>query len=338
MKSLARAAAVSSCLLAVAPLAMFAAAPRSATAIDAAATMVVVAGSGTPGFADGTADAAQFNKPIRLAPSGPDAVVVSDIFNHAIRVVTKDGKVRTLAGAPDRKGSVDGDAKTASFNSPHGVGTDPKGRIAIAEAGSHALRLMTPDASAPGGYTVTTLAGVSGEKGNRDGAAAQALFNSPHAALWATDGTLFTPDIGNAAIRRVSSGVVSTFAGADKGTFVYPMDIAWAKDGRLLVADAGNNTLRAVTPEGTVATVATDSALATPHGVASGPDGTITSPTWAPTVCCPSMRTAAFARSPASPVKRAATRPTFESPPPCSCTRAGCGLPISTTTGSAQWI
>ena len=68
--------------------------------IDAPATMVVVAGSGTPGFADGTADAAQFNKPIRLAPSGPDAVVVSDIFNHAIRVVTKDGKVRTLAGVP----------------------------------------------------------------------------------------------------------------------------------------------------------------------------------------------------------------------------------------------
>jgi streptogramin lyase len=155
------------------------------------------------------------------------------------------------------------------------VGTDPKGRIAIAEAGSNALRLMTPDASAPGGYTVTTLAGVSGEKGNRDGAAAQALFNSPHAALWATDGSLFTPDIGNAAIRRVSSGVVSTFAGAEKGTFVYPMDIAWARDGRLLVADAGNNTLRAVTPEGTVATLATDNPLATPHGVASGPDGTI---------------------------------------------------------------
>ena len=72
------------------------------------------------------------------------------------------------------------------------------------------------------------------------------------------DGTLFTPDIGNATIRRVASGVVSTFAGAEKGTFVYPMDIAWAKDGRLLVADAGNHTLRAVTPEGTVATIATE--------------------------------------------------------------------------------
>lgn len=275
MTSFVRALAVPAFLVSLAPLAMFAAGARPATSVDVPATMVVVAGNGASGFADGTGDAARFNKPIRLAPLGSDAVVVSDIFNHAIRVVSKDGRVRTLAGAPDRKGSLDGDAKVASFNSPHGVGTDAKGRIAVAEAGSNALRLMTPGTSAPGGYTVTTFAGVSGEKGNRDGAAAQALFNSPHAALWAPDGTLFTPDIGNATIRRVAGGIVSTFAGAEKGTFVYPMDIAWAKDGRLLVADAGNNTLRAVAPDGTVTTIATSSPLATPHGVASGPDGTI---------------------------------------------------------------
>ena len=92
------------------------------------------------------------------------------------------------------------------LHSPHGVGVSTDGRIAVAEAGNNTLRLLTADAKAPGGYRVTTFAGVAGEKGNRDGPAAQALFNSPHAALWSDDGALYAPDIGNASIRRVANG------------------------------------------------------------------------------------------------------------------------------------
>jgi DNA-binding beta-propeller fold protein YncE len=237
--------------------------------------MVIVAGSGTAGFADGKGKDASFNKPIRLAPLGPDAIVVADIFNHAIRVVSKDGTVRTMAGAPDRKGYKDGAAAEAAFNSPHGVGTSADGRIAVAEAGNNTLRAIAADAKAHGGYVVTALAGVATEKGSRDGPAVQALFNSPHAVLWAADGSLYAPDIGNASIRRIEGGRVETVAGAEKGTFVYPMDIAWAKDGRLLVADAGANILRAVSADGRVTTIETQSPLSTPHGVAAGPDGTI---------------------------------------------------------------
>lgn len=76
-------------------------------------TLRVVAGSGVPGFADGQGAAAQFNKPIPLAPFGLDAVLVSDIYNHALRVVTKAGAVRTLAGAPDCKGHHAGPAADA---------------------------------------------------------------------------------------------------------------------------------------------------------------------------------------------------------------------------------
>jgi hypothetical protein len=52
-----------------------------------AAPMIVVAGQGTAGFADGRGAEARFNKPIRLAPLGADAIAVSDIYNHAIRAV-----------------------------------------------------------------------------------------------------------------------------------------------------------------------------------------------------------------------------------------------------------
>jgi len=237
--------------------------------------LVLVAGRGTPGFADGRGVEAQFNKPIRLAPLGPDAIVVADIYNHAIRKVTRDGVVTTLAGAPDRKGHQDGAAATAKFSSPHGVGTSPGGLIAVAEAEGHTLRLMTPRAGAAGGYEVSTLAGAPGTTGSADGPASSARFNSPHAAVWGPDGALYTPDIGNAAIRRLKQGQVETVAGAAKGTFVYPMDIAWTGDGRLLIADAGANLIRTWKPGAEVGTLTVAGALATPHGVAAGPDGTV---------------------------------------------------------------
>jgi sugar lactone lactonase YvrE len=237
--------------------------------------MLVVAGSGSPGFADGAGAAASFNKPIRLAPAGPDAVLVSDIYNQAIRRVSKDGLVSTIAGAPGRKGHNDGPAATAMFASPHGVGTLPDGTIAVAEAEGHILRLLVPRQGVAGGYEVSTLAGTPGTSGNVDGPAAKAQFNSPHAAVWGPDGALYTPDIGNATIRRVRKGNVETVAGGKADGFVYPMDIAWTRDGRLIIADAGANTLRTWRPGEAAGTLVVKAPLATPHGVAVGPDGTI---------------------------------------------------------------
>lgn len=251
--------------------------PATAAKGDAtsAVVMTVVAGNGTAGFADGVGGAARFNKPIRLAPFGPDAIVVSDIYNHAIRVVTKDGRVRTLAGAPDRKGHADGPAATARIFSPHGVATTPDGRILVAEAEGHTLRVLTPRANAPGEYDVTTLAGTPETKGNTDGPVAAATFNSPHAVLVAADGAVYTPDIGNASIRRVRSGRVETVAGAAPDTMVYPMDIAWMTDGRMVIADAGANRLRTWTAGAPLGDIQVAGGLATPHGVASGPDGAL---------------------------------------------------------------
>ena len=180
------------------------AAAMVAAGMAAPPQMTIVAGGGVAGFTDGAGAEARFNKPIRLAPFGPDAVLVADIYNHAIRSVSKDGRVRTIAGRPDRKGHEDGPAATARFASPHGVATAPGGLIAVAEAEGHALRLLTPKTGAAGGYEVSTLAGTAGKSGGADGPARQALFNSPHAALWGGDGasihpTSATPQFGASA-------------------------------------------------------------------------------------------------------------------------------------------
>jgi DNA-binding beta-propeller fold protein YncE len=239
--------------------------------------MRVVAGNGSEGFADGTGAAARFRKPIRLAALGDDSVVVADIFNHAIREVRLDGRVRTIVGGPDRKGYRDGPAEDAQIASPHGVGVSPAGVIAVAEASNHTIRLLTPAGSLGGAtrYTVSTLAGAAGQEGDADGPAAEARFRSPHAAVFDRDASVVVPDIGNARVRRVRDGRVETVAGAEKGTFTYPMDVAFAPDGMLVIADAGANLVRTWTASAGLGTLKVAGDLHTPHGVAAGPDGTV---------------------------------------------------------------
>jgi len=237
--------------------------------------MRVVAGNGTEGFADGMGAVARFRKPIRLAALGKDSIAVADIFNHAIREVRLDGRVRTIVGGPDRKGYRDGPAEEAQIASPHGVAVSPAGAIAVAEAANHTVRLLTPTSEGTTRYTVSTLAGAAGQEGEADGPAAQARFRSPHAALFDRDSSLVVPDIGNARIRRIREGRVETVVGAEKGTFTYPMDVALAPDGTLLIADAGANLVRTWTAAAGLGTLKVADELHTPHGVASGPDGTV---------------------------------------------------------------
>jgi DNA-binding beta-propeller fold protein YncE len=275
-----------------AALGALSAAPARAPAPKGPGPTRVVAGNGRAGFADGTGQEARFHKPIRLAALGRDSVVVADIFNHAIRAVWLDGRVRTLAGGPDRKGFRDGPAEEAQVASPHGVAVSAAGVIAVAEASNHTIRLLTPErgegvegegVAGEGGrgegvaarYTISTLAGAAGQEGEADGPAAEARFRSPHAAAWDRDGSLLVPDIGNARLRRVRDRRVETVAGAEKGTFVYPMDVAFAPDGTLLVADAGANLIRTWTPSAGVGTLKIEGELRTPHGVAAGEDGTV---------------------------------------------------------------
>ncbi len=248
-------------------------------------TTKIIAGNGTAGFADGRSP--QFNKPIRFAPFGPDAVLVADINNHAIRIVHLDGETETLAGGPDKQGHQDGPADQAQFSSPHAVAVREDGVIAVGEASNHTIRLLTPiegtGRSAASGYVVSTLAGTPGEKGFRDGAAAEALFNAPHAVAWGANGELYVADIGNARLRSIKDGVVTTVAGTGSfghvdgplgsGTLQYPMDLSIDSAGGVLIADGGTGRIRRYTPESGLSSPWSGIEIDMPHGLASVKDG-----------------------------------------------------------------
>lgn len=238
--------------------------------------IAVLAGhsDGRAGLFDGKGGEARMNKPIRLAALDTHTLVFADINNHAIRAVDLEGQVRTLAGAPDRKGYQDGPGKVAAFKGPHGVAVRADGAIAVAEASNHTIRLLTPDGQ--GAYVVSTLAGRAGESGFRDGAAMEARFSSPHAVAWGASGELYIADIANARIRRLQDGRVSTVAGTGtrgqedgaQGTLNWPMDLVVDGDGSLWIADSGSLTIRRFLPGQGLTTPFPGLRMAMPHGIA----------------------------------------------------------------------
>jgi len=231
--------------------------------------LVVIAGTGNSGFRDGVQS--EWFKPIRFSPYKDNLVLVADIYNHAIRIVNENGEATTIAGGPDKKGFADGNTETAKFNSPHGVAYYTKtNKIYVASARNHIIREISE--TNHGEFIVKTIAGIPEKSGYKDGSVDSALFSSPHGILVREDGALIVIDIGNAKLRLIKEGIVSTLAGKSdddpvKVDFFYPIDIAF--DGNdILVADAGNHKLFRIKPGISAETIPLNDTLSTPHGIA----------------------------------------------------------------------
>jgi hypothetical protein len=223
--------------------------------------VTTLAGSGSPAFADGTGTGASFYAPsgVALLPNGN--IVVSDLVNHRIRLVTPAGVVTTIAGSGS-PAFADGTGAGASFYQPHGVGVLPNGNILVGDSGNNRIRLITPAG------VVTTLAG-SGSPAFADGTGTGASFNSPRQFAVLSNGTIVVVDTGNHRIRLVTqAGVVTTLAGNGSPAFVDgvgtgasfsdPNGVAVLPNGNIVVGDYSNNRVRLITPTGIVTTIAGD--------------------------------------------------------------------------------
>ena len=177
---------------------------------NAAATRVsTLAGSGSPGEADGAGTtAARFNGPRGLALSGT-TLYVADQNNHRIRAIdlaSANKTVSTLAGSGS-PGPADGVGTAAQFNSPRGIAVSG-GTLYVADYGNHRIRAIDIASR-----TVSTLAG-SGSPGHANGVGAAAQFDGP-TGIAVSGGTLYIADTGNHRIRAVdiASRTVRDIAG-----------------------------------------------------------------------------------------------------------------------------
>src|SRR5215470_5508126 len=78
-------------------------------------TFTTLAGGGGFNSPDMPGTAARFWIPAAVAMANSGNIYVADVFNHAIRKVTPQGVVTTLAGLPGTFGSADGTGSDARF-------------------------------------------------------------------------------------------------------------------------------------------------------------------------------------------------------------------------------
>ncbi len=113
--------------------------------ITPAGVVTTLAGSTTPGYADGTGSAASFYGPAGVAVDASGNLYVADYFNNEIRkVTTAGGVVTTLAGLPIA-GSADGIGSAASFHLPFGITVvNASGVLYIGDHANDEIRAITP--------------------------------------------------------------------------------------------------------------------------------------------------------------------------------------------------
>lgn len=218
------------------------------------------AGSSTEGAEDGNSTNARFSAPAGLAIDSDDNIYVSDRGNFAIRKITPEGEVTTLAGG--NEGFVDANGSSAKFAGPSAITVANDGIVYLSdfsETGGHRIRKIKANGD------VSTLAG--GTRGFADGTGLYAQFSSPTGLAQDRNGNLVVVDSDNHRIRKISpTGWVSTLAGNGlegftnaQGTdarFSQPTGVAIDVSGNILVADHGNERIRVIDKDMNVSTLA----------------------------------------------------------------------------------
>ncbi|WP_078350192.1 T9SS type B sorting domain-containing protein [Mucilaginibacter pedocola] len=184
--------------------------------------VTTLAGSTSPGYADGTGTAATFDNPRGLAIDAENIVYVADQGNNLIRKITPSGEVTTYAGIK-AGGNTDGPRLLASFSSPTGVDVDAYGNLYVSDGANGTIRKI----SAAG--IVSTLArGLSFPRELRvDGT-----------------GNIYVADQNEGRIKRISpTGVVTVVAGNGAGSgsnfFGSPIGLMLDGLGNLYVGSGG---------------------------------------------------------------------------------------------------
>jgi sugar lactone lactonase YvrE len=214
--------------------------------IDLSGVSSTLAG-GTEGYAEGKGGAAAFHTPSGMAIDSAGNLYVADTGNNAIRKITPEGVVSTLAG-DGLAGDKDGKGAAAQFNGPVGVAIDAEGVLYVADTYNDRIRRITRDG------TVTTIAGGK-RAGMADGPAAQARFDTPTGLAVSAAGDIYIADTANHAIRKLGKdGNVTTIAAAkddDRDSLLRsPVGIALTGDGFLYLASSAHGRVAQLTPAG----------------------------------------------------------------------------------------
>ena len=234
---------------------------------QAGGNIVTYAGNGNAAyFGDGgPATRASTNQPEGLALDKAGNLYIAGSLDNAVRKVTPDGIITTVAGTGVSGFAGDGGPATrALLNRPRAVAVDAAGNIYIADTGNQRVRRVDLSGN------IATIVGNGGTEflaADSDGSSA---LSDPRGLAVDAAGNVYIADTGHNRIRKFfPSGAVATVAGYD-GTCCYsgdnglaltaqlnqPAGLMFDTAGNLYIADTGNNAIRVLRPIATSMTIA----------------------------------------------------------------------------------
>lgn len=213
---------------------------RTVRRISATGVVSTFAGSRTlvAGSVDGPAGTARFLRPGALAVDAAGTVYVAD--QYAVRKISPQGAVATLAGQAAQIGTVDGVGAAARFTAISGLAVDSTGTLYLTSANT--IRRVSAT-----GEVVTLAGGASGRApGDWDGVGTGAQLSVPTAIAIDEAGSLYVAEMADAIRKavpptatRLTNLSVRALAGTGDDTLIVGLVSAGGGNKRLLVRAVG---------------------------------------------------------------------------------------------------
>lgn len=203
-------------------------------------SVTTLAGNATTGYADGVGSQALFflQRGISVSPDGL-LIFVADYGNSAIRVVTREGRVTTLAGSRGR-GNVDGVSTSAQFDLPFGVLAASASGIAVyvTDPNNGSLRRVSV-----AGAVVTVTRSVSSEYASESFSDGRIIIANTY-----KDNILMLDTATDALTTLVGSGMNGDVDGEGTNAAIYnPIGLSLAYNSTIFLADYGNHKIKKIT-------------------------------------------------------------------------------------------
>ena len=240
-------------------------------------TVSTLAGmAGMKGAFDGVGSAARFQSVGEVAIDRSGAIIVADIANNAVRRISPDGVVSTIAGTLPNKGSGDGALVASRFNAPSSMARDNAGNIFLTDTGNFTIRKLSGD--------VSTFAGKAGTSGTQDALGTAATFTAPRSISLDLQGNVYVADY--SLIRKISAaGEVKLFADSGFATRPGPrgaafriqrsiLSMAFDNRSQLYAVESVDANVTKVSPTGTFTAIECG-ANCIPLSIASDPTGNL---------------------------------------------------------------
>jgi sugar lactone lactonase YvrE len=216
--------------------------------------------AGSFGGDGGPATQAHLQAPVSVLFDQDGNLYIGDRDNGAIRKVSPDGTITTIAGTGTRGyGGDGGPAVRAQLDQPEGMVFDASGNLYVVDSANDRIRKIDTHG------IITTVAGTGAAGYTGDGGPAIQAKMQPDDLVFDPAGNLYIAEFGNHVVRMIdTNGIIRTIAGtgkagcsgygaaATKAQLTSPLSPALDSIGNLYITDQGCNAVLRIDAGGTI--------------------------------------------------------------------------------------